>query len=356
MFSFGGERKIVGRRMGAIASLHFFRLTEDGVRCDERGCFVGGVALLRLPTVDQMWSARAPQELEAELSELYGWPIDVAANRGGLAVVAGALQRNDLALAKIAALLLRWPAPPTLAKDRGRLDLGEQLFECGLLKGSWDPGKHPRTGEPPNRGRFAPKPATPATVPRRPSGSWPGLGDVVRTAMRTARSLLKAAAEKSLTVAKVAMWADPELRASIVAIIDALEALEPTELNANEQRAIDQVRAATDPPKPLADLQQPPTENALGYEQHHIVEQNRDNVAKSPVAILVEKFGRDVIDDPENLVWVPRLQHERITALYNSKAPGDPLNRLYREVVNAMDYQAQRAAGLSALRQLGVLQ
>ena len=47
-----------------------------------------------------------------------------------------------------------------------------------------------------------------------------------------------------------------------------------SELNMGEQRAIDQVRASVDPPKTLEELQQDPTQNALGYEQHHIVEQN----------------------------------------------------------------------------------
>jgi hypothetical protein len=152
---------------------------------------------------------------------------------------------------------------------------------------------------------------------------------------------------------RAALWADPALK---VAVEAALQIMTSDELNRGEQQAIDQVRASVDPPKSLEELQQDPTQNALGYEQHHIVEQNPDNVTKSPMEIAIEKFGWDVIDDPGNIVWVPRLKHELITAYYNSKAPGDPQGRLYRQVVNAMDYQGQRAAGLAALRMFGVLQ
>lgn len=325
--------------MGAFANLRFFRLSDNGVQCDAKGCFVGAVALLRGSPGGERWSVRPLQDLDEELSALYGWPIDVAAKRGRLEAVAGALQRGEMAL----------------AKNCGTLELAERLFESGLLKGGWDSTKHPRTGEAPNRGWFARKPEE--LSPRAaPTGEWRGLGEVVRRTLIEARALLKEAGKKAVETGEAALWLDPELRAAITALIEVLEALEPTDLNANEQQAIDQVRAATDPPKTLEELQQPPMENALGYEQHHIVEQNPDNLAKSPDVVLVVKFGEEVIDDPSNLVWVPRLKHERVTALYNSKVPGDPQGRLYRQVVNAMDYQSQRAAGLAALRLFGVLQ
>ena len=78
-----------------------------------------------------------------------------------------------------------------------------------------------------------------------------------------------------------------------------MEQLGPSELLSGEDRAIAQTNAYFDPPKTLEELQTPPTQNALGYERHHIVEQNDDNVEKE----VVVKFGRDEIDDPSNLVW-----------------------------------------------------
>ena len=94
----------------------------------------------------------------------------------------------------------------------------------------------------------------------------------------------------------------------------------------------------------------------LGYEQHHIVEQNPANIAKAPDDLDLEKFGRAMIDDPSNLVWVPRLKHELITALYNSKDEDGLQGRLHRQVINAMDFDAQYQAGLAALQRFGVLQ
>ena len=68
------------------------------------------------------------------------------------------------------------------------------------------------------------------------------------------------------------------------------------------------------------------------------------------------KFGSEILDYPSNLVWVPRLKHEQITAAYNSKIDDDPWGRRVRDVVSAEDYDAQFAVGLKTLRLAGVLQ
>jgi hypothetical protein len=124
-----------------------------------------------------------------------------------------------------------------------------------------------------------------------------------------------------------------------------------------EQRILDQLYANFDLPKTLEQLQTSPTDNALGYEQHHIVGQNPANVVKHDPAPdhILEKFGRGKIDDPDNIVWVPRLKHEDITAYYNSKDNDDPLKRTRWKVINEMDFAEQRATGLDILRNLGVL-
>ncbi len=345
--------------MGAIPLMRFFRLSDGGVQCGEDGLFVGSVPMLRRAPRDgggESWAVRPTVELERDLGACYGLTIDVAAKHEGLAGVVRALQRGDLALAKIAALLLRFPDPPSLAKDapqRGSLELAARLFESGLLK-EWDESKHPRTGTAPNRAWFAVKPDKgELTPPPRPPGKRPGLREAWRAAMRDVRKALKGTAADIVGLGRAALWSDPALK---VAIEAALEIMSSSELDRGEQKAIDQVRSSVDPPKTLDELHQDPAQNVLGYEQHHIVEQNPDNIAKSPIEIFIEKFGRDVIDDPDNIVWVPRLKHEMITALYNSKVPGDSQGRLYRQVVNAMDYQAQREAGLAAMRLFGVLQ
>lgn len=338
--------------MGAIPFTRFFRLSDGGVQCGEDGLFVGSTPLLlrlRRPGGRDSWAVRPSDELESELSASYGLPIDVAAKRDGLAGVARALERGEMPLAKIATLLLRFPDPPSLAKDvaeRGSLELATRLFESGLLK-DWDESKHPRLGGPPNRGRFAVNPDKPAPPTRlsAPEGASAAVA-------RAARVLIREAATAVAERWSLALWSAPILKA----IEATLEVMSPSETNRGEQRVLDQLHASLDPPKTLDELQTEPTENELGYERHHIVEQNPANVAKSPIEVVIEKFGWDAIDDPSNIVWIPRLKHELITAYYNSTDEDDPDERLHRQVVNDMDFNGQREAGLAALRKFGVLQ
>jgi hypothetical protein len=334
--------------MGAIARLHFFRLAEDGVRCDESGCFVGGVALLRRSPASANWTARSLDELDEDLSALYGLPIDSAAKRGGLAVVAGALQRSEMALAKIAALLLRFPDPPALGKDRGTSDLAERLLESGLLKGVWDEAQHPRTGAAPNRGWFALKPKR----PEPPSRGWPSrlINIVIRSGI--------------LEWVLLAAELNPEVRTAATILDLTIEAMKwlrtefPEEnLDSAAVRTQDQIYANLQPPKTLDELETQPPDHLLGYELHHIVEQNPANVAKGGPAELdwLRKFGQDALDHPSNLAYVPRLKHELITAYYNSHYLDRRVYPRTREVVSAMDFNDQREAGLAALRYFGVL-
>src|ERR1019366_386936 len=149
--------------MTAFPISRFFRLSDEGVRCDENGLFVAGAPMLSSsPTANggRIWAARPAEEQNRDLEACYGFPIDVAAKRDGLTKGAHALDRGDLALAQICALLLRFPDPPSLTKDFERLgaaELARELHESGLLKADWDPAKHPRVGEPPIAGWFAPK-------------------------------------------------------------------------------------------------------------------------------------------------------------------------------------------------------
>ena len=93
------------------------------------------------------------------------------------------------------------------------------------------------------------------------------------------------------------------------------------------------------------------------HERHHVVEHNDANVAKDDAGAVetVEKFGSDAPEDPSNIVWVPRLQHEQITAEYNSNYLDNPNYPITRDVIDAMDFYDQREVGLDALRRAGVL-
>lgn len=345
--------------MGALANLRFFRPSERGVQCGEDGLFVGSTPMLRRsPRVGggESWAVRPSDELDHDLSDGYGLPIDTGAKRDGLAGVARALERGEMALAKIAALLLRFPNPPSLAKGapaRGSVELAAQLFESGLLK-DWDSSQHPRLGGPPNRGWFAPKPmdAVPAGSREAPSGRSL-MRESFRAGLRLGRTLIRNAAEASVSLGELALRLAPKLAGPLETIVDILDS---SELNRGEQQVLDQLRSSLDPPKTLEELQEPPTQNVLGYEQHHIVEQTPGNVAKSPAVEELEKFGREVIDDPSNIVWVPRLTHELISNFCSSEDLSDPTGRTHRQVIDALDYASQRAAGLDALRRYGVMQ
>jgi hypothetical protein len=325
-----------------IASL--FRLAPGAVSCGPDGLFVGETPLLERAESDgrnQSWRVRPIADLSRELSAAYGLPVDLGSKAAGLASAARALDRGDLALAQIASVLLRLPDPPPLGKSNpsiGSIDaLAAELIWSGLLKGDWDPDKHPRTGEPPNPGRFAivDKP------PKAPRWGWP------------VRKVNIALRELAVEIAEHPGYAIP----GIDVLTAFLEGFTPTELNSGEDRITQQWKANLDAPKTLEELQTTPTDNLLGYEQHHIVEANPDNVAKEDEEPprMVDKFGSDEIDDPSNLVWIPRLKYEQVTGDYNSKDPKDPLGRLNRQVINEKSFEDQRAAGLAALRKFGVL-
>jgi hypothetical protein len=148
-----------------------------------------------------------------------------------------------------------------------------------------------------------------------------------------------------------------ELAAAIEEDIKILEL--PAELLHAEmerkERAREEIRAALDPPKTLAELQTPPTENVLGYDQHHNVNQNPANLAKSPVEILLEKFGQNRINAPGNLFWIPRLKHRLISDYYSEKEPFDRRGRTRRAFISVFDFDTQYKIGLQIMRKFGVL-
>jgi len=330
-----------------LPAMRIFGLRPGGVQCGRDGLFVGSVPLLRRERGfggREVWSVRPQSELDDELTARYGLPIDTTAKAGGLASVARALDRGDLALAGIAAVLLQFPDPPPLEKgtpasnDWGRL--AAELAASGLLKGDWDPAKHPRTGQKPNPGWFAQvaREVRAATARMR---AWPS-----PRFNKALRELVKDVAEKG-GLSEFGPYGD-----AVALVWELAQQLGPSALNDGEQRAIEQTNAYFDPPKTLEELQAKPTQNTLGYERHHIVEQNDDNVEKD----VVVKFGRDAIDDPSNLVWVARLKHELITAYYNEIDPGDPQERRRRDVIGEDEFETQREIGLAVLRKFGVLQ
>jgi hypothetical protein len=291
-----------------------------------------------------------------ELSRVYGVPLDISAKRNGLEVVAKALQRGETARAQIAALLLRLPDPPLGEaidiREQNCLALAFDLAACGLLKADpdWD-AKHPRTGTSPYPNRFAPVPKNELTEkPAGPKPGWPP--KAVNTAIKT---WLKGIAGKATSKGA-------QLLIDLVPGIDAFatffETLGVTPTNMYEVRLEQQVNAYFSTPKTLEELQLPPAGDPLGYERHHIVEQNDANIAKGGLEYRREltKFGAAAVDDDTNIVWVPRIRHEDVTTDYNSRSQNFPSYSRLRDYVNTLDFAQQREFGLKELRKHGVLQ
>jgi hypothetical protein len=339
--------------MLAMPGLRVFSLSpsrdSEGVSCDANGMFIGGVPLLKSAyarTTD--WIVRPVAEINDELSARYRLPIDVSAKAGALALIANALNRGDLAMVAIVTVQMQFPDPPALAKGAESTDeLVRRAFELHrshLPKADpdWE-AQHPRIGTPPNPGWFAPVPkeVKPPEVTSTRTG-WP-LPHVNKLAREFASDILRFVVRNAGRLVLTAVELDP--------VVDVFIAVfTPVELNNGEDRLTAQLKSALDPPKTLEELQQKPTENILGYEQHHIVEQNPSNIQKD---ITFDKFGSARINDPSNVVWAPHFPHLEISADYSSvEKEGRPT---LREELKEKSFEEQRQEGLKELRQHGVL-
>jgi hypothetical protein len=88
-----------------------------------------------------------------------------------------------------------------------------------------------------------------------------------------------------------------------------------------------------------------PPKNRKGDDIHHIAEQT---------SAERDKFPRSMIDDPENLVRIPRFKHWEITGWHqrkNERYEGVPP----REYLRGKDWAERLRVGLDALIEHGVL-
>jgi hypothetical protein len=107
----------------------------------------------------------------------------------------------------------------------------------------------------------------------------------------------------------------------------------------------DLVQAARDEPKTFEELQQGVGQLKPGYDDHHIVE--KTSAERSG-------FTQSQIDDPENVVKIPRVTHFQITGWYmtgNANLGGlSP-----RQYLNDKSWEERRQIGLDALVRFKVL-
>src|SRR6185437_15066717 len=86
-----------------------------GLSCDERGVFLGGVPLMECVldrTGKRRLMPRSADDLSHEFGMLYGVSVNMSGKCNALSTIANALNRGDLALAKIASVQMRLPDLP----------------------------------------------------------------------------------------------------------------------------------------------------------------------------------------------------------------------------------------------------
>ena len=132
-----------------------WRLSENtgddnlGLSCTEQGLMLGRTPLIERR--DGRFVVRARPEIEQLLSCAFQSNVVVDRLMPGLATVAAALNANDQALARIAAVHLRIPDLPNQAA-RDAMEAADVLIKSA----DWNPALHPCAGTPPNPGWFAP--------------------------------------------------------------------------------------------------------------------------------------------------------------------------------------------------------
>ncbi|QDL96765.1 zinc carboxypeptidase [Rhodopseudomonas palustris] len=108
----------------------------------------------------------------------------------------------------------------------------------------------------------------------------------------------------------------------------------------------DVILAARDTPKPLQELMNGVGQARPGYDVHHI---NEVTAAK------LDGYSWAQINDPSNLVSIPRLKHYQITGWYSARSTEfDGLSP--RKFLRGKDWETRRKVGLRALRMFGVLE
>jgi hypothetical protein len=138
-----------------------WRLSENsgddnlGLACTEQGLVLGRTPLIERR--DGRFVVREQSELEYLFGLAYGREATAQRLMPGLATVASALNADDQALARIAAVHLRIPDLPGQAA-RDAMEAADVLIKYARDEGGgdWNPALHPRAGTPPNPGWFAP--------------------------------------------------------------------------------------------------------------------------------------------------------------------------------------------------------
>jgi hypothetical protein len=83
-----------------------------------------------------------------------------------------------------------------------------------------------------------------------------------------------------------------------------------------------------------------------GYEYHHIVTQGGENGSEIP---------QEQLQNTDNIIRIPKLLHEEVSAEYSRDAAPDGTGRSLYEWLQTLPYEVQREYGLKILRELHLL-
>jgi hypothetical protein len=352
-----------------------WRLSENsgddnlGLACTEQGLVLG-----RTPLIERRegrFVVREQSELECLFSLAYGREATAHRLMPGLATVASALNADDQALARIAAVHLRIPdLPDRAARDAMEAEdvLIKYMRQRGLAheirKASPDDPKHPGwpAGTEGGRGgQFRPKDGSEAVIAQ----------DVIdrirrikaRRALRTeALAVLRLAAELVVDavpgiglVANAATLIDmantiAELKKLKMAADAAIEFVKHGPYSLEEL----QVSADYEEFSSYGDFVKDALYIALvtkrfggagsGNQYHHIVTQRGANETKIP---------QEKLQNTDNVIPLPTLLHEAVNGEYSRF--DDDLGMTIYQWVQTQPYDVQREEGLKILRELHIL-
>jgi len=137
-----------------------------GVSCDANGAFIDDIPLLKrvVASGQEKWMPRDGDDISTDLSKRFGFPIDFSSKTRGVTTIARALNEGSVARAQLAALFLRFPEPPSLAKNAASrnewIAFSRRLAEAELIKARWNV-RWPAASPDSQGGRFAPGNSTP---------------------------------------------------------------------------------------------------------------------------------------------------------------------------------------------------
>ena len=364
--------------------LQVWRLSENsgddnlGLACTEQGLVLGRTPLIERR--DGRFVVRERNELEHLLSRAYRTKLNIDRLMPGLATVAAALNANDQALARIAAVHLRVPDLPDQAA-RDEIESADALIKYAGNQGGgsvWNSALHPRD-------IFKASPDDPKH-PGWPAGTEGGRGgqfrpkdgsDVViaqdikerirrieaRQALRTeALAVLRLAAELAVdAVPGIGLAADA---ATLIDMANTIAELKKLKIDADA--AIEFVRYG---PYSLEELQV-----SSNYEEFSSYGDFIKDAAH--IALIVKRFGRagsgnqyhhivtqggantkippEQLQNTDNVIPLPTLLHEAVNGEYSRHRQGT--NMTEYQWLQTQPYDVQREEGLEISAEIAYLE